>query len=272
MGHMTAGGPKIVKAASETETQVDTERTMTEKPRTAIVTGASRGIGAGIAQRLAADGYAVVVNYAGSKEDADTVVQQITENGGTAIAVQADVSAGTDVRRLFDEAEHAFGPVHVVVNNAGRAIRKPLAEFTEAEFDSVVSTNLKGAFLVLAESARRIADNGRIVNISASFQGAPIPGYGPYAASKAAVETLSAVAAKELGSRGVRVNALRPGPTDTELFRKGKSDEIVQTFARQVALGRIGEPADIAATVSLLVGDDGGWITGQAFGANGGYW
>ncbi|AIO95691.1 SDR family oxidoreductase [Burkholderia pseudomallei] len=240
--------------------------------KTAIVTGASRGIGAGIAQQLAADGHAVIVNYAGSRDSADAVVRSILDAGGQAVATQGDVSRAEDVTRLFDAAERAFGRVDVVVNNAGRAIRKPLAEFTEAEFDAVLATNLKGVFLMLREASLRLKDNGRIVNISASFQGGPIIGYGPYAASKMAIEKLTEVAAKELGGRNITVNSIRPGPTRTDLFMTGKNDELVKQFAAQSVLGRIGEPVDVARVVSFLVGADGGWVTGQSFGANGGYW
>lgn len=240
--------------------------------QTAIVTGASRGMGAAIAKQLAADAHAVVVNYFGSEDAAHRVVTEIKQAGGRALAVQGDVSQSSDVKHLFDEAERAFGGVDIVVNNAGRAMRKSLAEFSEAEFDQVVSINFKGVFLVMAEAARRLRDGGRIVNISASFQGAPIPGYGPYAASKMAIEKLTEVAAKELGSRNITVNALRPGPTRTDLFMTGKTEELVKHFATQAALGRIGEPEDVARVVSFLVSADGGWVTGQAIGANGGYW
>ena len=243
-----------------------------ESIKTARVTGASRGIGAGIARQLAADGYAVIVNYAGSRDSADEVVREIQAAGGQALAVQADVSNAVDVSHLFDSAERSFGRVNVVVNNAGRAIRKLLTEFSEADFDAIVATNIKGAFLVMREAARRLADNGRIINISASFQGAPIPGYGPYAASKIAIEKLTEVAAQELGARNITVNAIRPGPTRTDLFMNGKSDELIEQFAAKAALGRIGEPQDIARVVSFLASEGGAWVTGQGLGVNGGSW
>lgn len=242
------------------------------KHKTAIVTGASSGIGAGIAKRLAADGYAVIVNYAGNRDSADDVVREIEAAGGRAKAVQADVANAEQVTGMFSQAEGTFGPIGVIVNNAGVAVRKPLAEFDEADFDRVVATNLKGVFLVLREAARRLPDNGRIINVSASFQGAPIAGYGPYAASKMAIEKMTEVAAKEFGPRNITVNAIRPGPTNTRLFMSGKSPELVKVFADQAALGRIGEPEDIGRVVSFLAGEEGGWVTGQAFGVNGGYW
>ena len=240
--------------------------------KTAIVTGSSRGMGAAIAKKLADDGFAVVVNYAGSKESADNVVKEIESNGGKAITVQANVSNIEDIKKLFDEAEANFGRIDVLVNNAGKAIRKSLAEFSEAEYDQVMNINLKGVFLGLSQAAKRLENNGHVVNISASFQGAPIPGYGPYAASKMAIEKLTEVAAKELGERGITVNAVRPGPTDTNLFNKGKDKNAKEFFASQAALGRLGKPEDIANVVSFLVSDRGSWVTGQAVGANGGYW
>ncbi|MGJ5910112.1 SDR family oxidoreductase [Enterobacter sp. J706] len=240
--------------------------------KSAIVTGASRGIGAGIALRLAKDGFAVAVNYAGNEAAAQKIVDTIIAEGGKAFACQADVSKSHDVQRLFEETELRFGGVDVLVNNAGKAIRKQLSDFTEAEFDEVVAINLKGAFLVLAEASRRLRDSGRIINISASFQGAPIAGYGPYSATKLAIEKLTEVAAKELGSKCITVNAIRPGPTRTDLFMNGKNEDLVKQFAAQAALGRIGEPKDIADVVAFLVSEQGGWVTGQAFGVNGGYW
>ncbi len=239
---------------------------------TAIITGASSGIGAAIAKRLAADGHAVIVNYAGNAAEAEKVVADIVTAGGTAIAVQADVGDSAAVTALFVTAEARFGGVDILVNNAGRAIRKPLAEFDDADFDAVIRTNLYGAFHAMREGARRLRDGGRIVNISMSFQGAPIPGYGVYFGSKAAIEQLTAVAAKELGARRITVNAVRPGPTRTPLFMVGKSPEVVQHFEQQIALGRLGEPEDVARVVSFLTGPEGEWINGQSFGANGGYW
>jgi 3-oxoacyl-[acyl-carrier protein] reductase len=242
------------------------------KPQTILITGASSGIGAGIARHLGAQGHRVVVNYAGRAQEAQGIVVEIEASGGRAIAVQADVSQSAQVKALFDAAEAAFGPVQVLVNNAGRAVRKPIADFSDEEFDAVVDTNLKGSFNALREAARRLADGGAIVNLSMSYQGAPIPGYSVYTASKAAVEQLTLTAAKELGARGIRVNAVRPGPTRTPLFLAGKTPEVVAQFEKMSALGRLGEPEDIAKVVEFLIGDQAVWVTGQLIGANGGYW
>lgn len=240
--------------------------------KVAIVTGASSGIGAAIARGLAADGHAVIVNYASNSSEADAVVAEIASAGGTALAVKADVGDSAAVSSMFDVAEDKFGGIDILVNNAGRAIRKPLAEFTDSEFDGVIRTNLYGTFFAMREAARRMREGGRIVNISMSFQGPPIPGYGVYFGSKAAIEQMTAVAARELGAKRITVNAVRPGPTRTPLFLAGKTPEIVAHFEQQIALGRLGEPEDVARVVSFLTGPSGAWIDGQSFGANGGYW
>ncbi len=182
------------------------------------------------------------------------------------------MSDSVAVARLFDAAEKRFGAVDILVNNAGRAIRKPLADFSDEDFDAVIRTNLYGTFHALREAAKRLRAGGRIVNISMSFQGAPIPGYGVYFGSKAAIEQLTSVAAKELGTKRITVNAVRPGPTRTPLFMAGKTPEIVAHFEQQIALGRLGEPDDVAKVVSFLAGPEGAWINGQSFAANGGYW
>ncbi|MEI8145858.1 MAG: SDR family oxidoreductase [Alphaproteobacteria bacterium] len=241
-------------------------------PKNVIITGSSSGIGAGIAKYLGAHSNNIVVNYAGNEAEAEAVVELIKSSGGNAISVKGDVTKPADISNLFDAAENAFGPVDALVNNAGRAVRKPLAELTDDDFATVFDTNVKGAFNAMREGARRIVDGGRIINISMSYQGAPIPGYGIYTASKAAVEQMTMTAAKELGSRHIRVNALRPGPTRTPLFLHGKTPDLIKQFEGMVALGRLGEPEDIARMVAFLISDEGGWITGQCIGVNGGYW
>jgi 3-oxoacyl-[acyl-carrier protein] reductase len=238
--------------------------------KTAIVTGASRGIGAAVAERLAADGFAVVVNYAGSEAAATALVRKIEGKGGRALSVQADVSDPGAVKRLFDAAEGKFGGVDVLVNNAGVMMLKSIGESDDALFDRQIAINLKGTFNGLREAARRMRKGGRIVNFSTSVVGLKLENYGVYAATKAAVETLTAILAKELRGRSVTVNAVAPGPTATALFLDGKPPELVERMAKMSPLERLGTPEDIAAAVAFLVGPDGSWVNGQTLRANGG--
>ena len=238
----------------------------------AIVTGASRGIGAAIANRLAADGYAVVVNYAGNAQEAAKVVDGIVAAGGRAVAVQADVADPAAARRLFDEAIAAYGRVDVLVNNAG--VMPPalphLADTDDATFDRLFSVNVKGSFNTMREAATRLQAGGRILNFSTSVIGLGLPGYAVYGATKAAIEVMTNILAKELRGKGITVNAIAPGPTATALFLDGKSPEAIERFAKAVPLERLGTPEDIANTVALLVGPQAGWVNGQTLRANGG--
>ena len=242
----------------------------TSQSNVAIVTGASRGIGAAIARRLAEDGFAVVANYAGSAGAATNLVQEIESAGGRAISIQADVSDPKAVQRLFNSAESELGGVDVLVNNAGIMKLARLAEADDATFDQLVAINLKGVFNSLREAARRLHDGGRIVNFSSSVVGFYQPTYGIYAATKAAVEAMTHVLAKELGPRGITVNAIAPGPVATELFLRGKDEATIESMKRTNPLGRLGEVEDIAKVVSLLVDPDSGWINGQVVRVNGG--
>lgn len=243
---------------------------MERKAQAAIVTGAGRGIGAAIARRLAADGFGVVVNYVRSEATAAAVVAEIEASGGRAVAVQADVSGPDGVRSLFDAAEAAFGTVAVLVNNAGTMRLSPLADATDEEFDAQIASNLASAFRGMREAAKRLTDGGRIINLSTSVVGLNLPGYGIYAAAKAAIETMTRILAKELGPRGITVNAVAPGPVATDLFLDGKSDEQVQAITRLIPRGRLGTPEDIAGAVALIASPDSGWISGQTVRANGG--
>jgi 3-oxoacyl-[acyl-carrier protein] reductase len=238
--------------------------------KVALVTGASKGIGAAIARRLAADGFAVALNYAGDDKSARELGQAIEKNGGRALPVRADVADAPAVGRMFAEIEGALGGVDVLVNNAGVMPLASVAEMDDAAFDRLVSVNLKGTFNTLREAARRLRAGGRIINLSSSVVRLLQPTYGVYAATKAGVEAMTSVLAKELRGRQITVNAVAPGPTGTDLFLNGKSPEVVDRLAKAAPLERLGKPEDVAAVVSFLAGPDGGWVNGQTLRANGG--
>ncbi len=239
--------------------------------KTAIVTGASGGIGRAVAVRLARDGFAVVVNYAGNAARAEEIVAEIKAAGGQAIAVQADVTNVADVGRLFQEALGTFDRVDVVVNSAGIMPLLPIAEGDLEVFDRVIATNLRGAFVVLQQAARHVSAGGRIIALSSSVIARSFPTYGPYIASKAGVEGLVHVLANELRGHNITVNAVAPGPTATELFLKGKTETQIKEFSKIPPLERIGQPEDVADMVSFLAGPDGGWVNAQVLRANGGF-
>jgi 3-oxoacyl-[acyl-carrier protein] reductase len=244
---------------------------MTDKAnKVAIVTGASRGIGAAVAERLARDGLAVIINYSSNAGPAKTLVHQIEARGGRALAAKADVSDPDAIRGVFDAAERAFGGIDVLVNNAGIMKLARLADSDDASLDQQIAVNLKGSFYGMREAARRLRDGGRIVNFSTSVVGTKLETYSIYAATKAAVETMTAILSKELRGRNITVNAVAPGPVATELFLTGKSPELIERMAKMTPMERIGTPEDIASVVSLLVSPDGGWINGQVLRANGG--
>jgi 3-oxoacyl-[acyl-carrier protein] reductase len=238
--------------------------------KVAIVTGASRGIGAAVAERLAEDGFAVVVNYSGDAAPAEALVQKIIASGGRAAAAKADIADSAAVRHLFDQTEAAFGGIDVLINNAGIMSLAPIAATEDASFDRQIAVNLKGTFNTLREAATRLRAGGRIVNFSSSVVGLLMPSYAVYAATKAGVEAMTAIFAKELRGRNVTVNAVAPGPVATELFLNGKTDQQVEHMAKMAPLERLGQPEDIAATVAFLVGPQGGWVNGQVLRANGG--
>lgn len=238
--------------------------------KVAIVTGASGGIGAAVSERLAKDGFAVVVNYIGNVASAEALVGRIEVAGGRAITAQADVSDAPAVVRMFDMAEAAFGGVDVLVNSGGIMKLSPLGEADDALFDQQVAINLKGVFNGLREAARRLRNGGRIINFSSSVVGLYQPTYGIYAATKAGVEAMTHILSKELRGRAITVNAIAPGPVATRLFLDGKPKEQVEAAAKASPPGRLGEPDDIARAVSFLVSPDAGWINGQALRANGG--
>ncbi|WP_299479652.1 SDR family oxidoreductase [uncultured Roseibium sp.] len=241
-----------------------------DRNKTAIITGASRGIGAAIAERIAADGCNVVINYASNEAPAEALARRIEGAGGRATTARADVGDPASVARLFDSAAAAFGGIDILVNNAGIMRLAAIAESEDELFDVQVLTNLKGTFNTLREAARRLSDGGRIINLSSSVVGLSQPTYGAYAATKAGVEALTRVMAKELRGRKITVNCVAPGPTATDLFLDGKPQEVVDHLAGMAPLERLGQPDDIAATVAFLAGPDGGWINGQILRANGG--
>ncbi|MGK5016263.1 glucose 1-dehydrogenase [Janthinobacterium sp. HLS12-2] len=240
--------------------------------KVAIVTGASRGIGAAIARRLARDGMQVVVNYASGKEAADELVATILADGGSAIAVKANVANADEVQALFAAAEAAFGGVDVLVNNAG--IMPPalpaLADTDDATFDSLFAVNVKGSFNTMRQAATCLRHGGSVINFSSSVIGLALPGYSIYGASKAAIETMTTIFAKELRGKNITVNAIAPGPTATALFLNGKTTEAIQRMSKMAPLERLGTPDDIAAAVAFLAGPDGRWVNGQTLRANGG--
>lgn len=245
---------------------------MTTLPgKTALVTGGSRGIGRAIVERLAAEGASVVFSFRAAEAQAAAVVAAITSEGGTAHAVRADLADPDAASRLYDEAERLVGPLDILVNNAGAAPTGLIADLTGEEFGEVMQVNLTSPFVLMQQAARRLRDDGRIVNISTMNTVLAGPGIASYAASKAGLELLGRVAAFELGPRGITVNAVLPGATDTDLWRHNNPDESTwSSVIRMTALGRIGAPADVAAVVTMLAGPDGRWITGQSIRASGG--
>jgi 3-oxoacyl-[acyl-carrier protein] reductase len=244
---------------------------MTDKTsKVAIVTGASRGIGAAVAERLAHDGFTVVINYSGDTKSAGALVGKIEGGGGRALAVKANVSDPGAVRAMFEKAEAAFGGIDVLINNAGIMKLAKIADSDDALFDEQIAVNLKGSFNAMREAARRLRDGGRIVNFSTSVVGTKLETYSVYAATKAAVETMTAILSKELRGRNITVNAVAPGPTATDLFLNDKSPELIDRLAKMNPLERIATTEDIASVVAFLVGPDGGWVNGQVLRANGG--
>ena len=239
--------------------------------KSAIVIGASGGIGRAVARRLAQDGFAVAAHYAGNPTRAEETVKAIKSSGGRAIAIKADVASEADVDRLFKSTLKTFGTIDVVVHAAGIMPMGRIEQGDLATFDKVIATNLRGSFIVLSRAARHVSTGGRIVAFSSSVVAKSFPGYGPYIASKEGVEGLMRVLANELRGRNITVNAVAPGPTGTELFLAGKSDDLIDELARMAPLERIGTPADIAAAVSFLAGPDGAWVNAQVIRANGGF-
>ena len=239
-------------------------------PKVALVTGASRGIGAAIARRLADDGFAVAINYVSGAAQADALVRQLQQSGASAYAAQGDVSKADDVRRMFEAVEQHLGKVDVVVNNAGILKVVPLAQTSDELFEQSFAINTRGVFNILRESATRMNAGGRIINLTSTTLALNMPGYAIYNGTKAAVESFTRVFAKELRGRSITVNAVAPGPVATDLFLNGKTEEQIQMFTWMPPLERLGQPEDIARVVAFLAGPDGAWVNGQVLRANGG--
>lgn len=239
--------------------------------KSVIVTGASRGIGRAVAIRLARDGFAVAVNYAGNATKAQEVVTEIKSSNGYAIAIQGDVANVSDVDSLFKKTIDAFGGINVVVNCAGIMPLSPISEGNLELFDKVIATNLRGTFVVLGKASQTVSTGGRIIAFSSSVIAMAFPTYGPYIASKAGVEGLVRVLANEMRGRSITVNAVAPGPVATELFLTGKAEEQIDQLRKLSPLERLGQPEDIANVVSFLAGPEGGWVNGQIVRANGGF-
>ncbi|GGV34728.1 3-ketoacyl-ACP reductase [Streptomyces griseoflavus] len=246
------------------------DTTAPESVRVAVVTGGSRGIGRAVARRLAGDGLAVVVNYTRDAASAQETVAAISGAGGRAVAVPADVAEEKEVAALFDRAEAEYGGVDVVVNAAGRMELSPVADLDLAVLDAVHRTNIRGAFVVAQQAARRLRAGGSFVAFSSSVVGTQFPAYGAYAASKGAVEAMTLILARELRGRDVTVNTVAPGPTATDMFLTGKTPEQIDRLAMTPPLERLGTPDDIAAVVAFLTGPAGRWVNGQVLRANGG--
>jgi 3-oxoacyl-[acyl-carrier protein] reductase len=242
----------------------------TPSKKVAIITGAAGGIGAAVSERLARDGFSVIVNYAGKPEPAETLVARIEAAGGQAISVKADISDASQVARMFESTQTVFGGIDVLVNTAGVMQLAAIGDSDDALFDRLVAVNLKGTFNTLREATRQLRVGGRIINFSSSVVGLLQPTYGVYAATKAAVEAMTSILAKELRGRNITVNSIAPGPTATKLFLDGKPQGVIDHLAKLAPLERLGQPCDIAAVVAFLAGPDGAWINGQTLRANGG--
>ncbi|MGE7991698.1 SDR family oxidoreductase [Pseudomonas sp. NPDC089554] len=236
----------------------------------ALVTGASRGIGAAIARRLSRDGFAVAINYANSSSEAEALAAELQEAGGKAIAIKADIASPGQVQTMFLTVEQQLGRIDVLVNNAGILKLSPLADSSDELFAETFSINTQGVFNTLRAAATRLNDGGRIINLSTTVLALKLPNYALYSASKAAVEAFTGIFAKELRGRSITVNAVAPGPVATELFFNGKTEEQIQHFAKLSPLERLGQPDDIANVVAFLASPESGWVNGQVLRTNGG--
>ncbi|MHA6532645.1 SDR family oxidoreductase [Paenibacillus sp. BAC0078] len=239
--------------------------------KVAIVTGSSRGIGRAVAERLAEEGASVIINYSSSPKQAEEVVQGIQAKGGTAAAIQADISKPVQIEQLFKDTKDLFGKIDIVVNNAGIMVNSLIGEATEEQFDKQFAINVKGTYFACQQAFYHLEQGGRIINFSTSVNGQMFPSYSIYAGTKGAVEQFTRQLAKEFGTKGITINAVAPGPVATDLFLEGKSEDQLEGLKKANAFGRLGEPEDIAGVVSFLAGEQSGWISGQTLRVNGGF-
>lgn len=239
--------------------------------KVAIITGSSRGIGRAVAEQLAGLGAKVIINYSSSPEKAEEAVRDIKAKGGEALAIRADLSKIHEIEQLFADTLATYGQVDILINNAGLMITKPLLEVTEADYDRQFSLNVKGTLFAAQQAMKHMQPNGRIVNLSTSVVGQMFPAYSVYAATKGAVEQLTRQLAKEFGPKGITINAVAPGPVNTELFNEGKTEQQIEGMKKMNAFGRLGEPEDIANVIAFLVSEQSQWVTGQTLRVNGGF-
>ena len=238
--------------------------------KVAIISGASRGLGKSIAIALAENGYICVITYANNPTKADEVLQQIHRIGGDAIAIKADVSNHAEIKNLFETVKNKFGQINVVINTAGISILKPLEQFQPDEFSKVIETNVTGTYNILHQASKHIEKGGKILTFSSNVVGTLPVNYSIYAASKAAVESMSKVFSKELRGKEVTVNIISPGPTATEMFLEGKNDDLIEQFSKLSPFERLGTPTDIINVVRFLISSEATWINGQVIKINGG--
>lgn len=241
------------------------------KNKVAIVTGGTRGIGEKVVEKLVSGGANVIINYVNSAKKAEELVNRLNLEGGSAIAVQANISKIKDIKKLFDIAIETYGKVDILINNAGIMITKPIDQVTEEDFDIQFLTNAKGTYFAIQEAFHRLAKGGRIINISTSVNGNMLPTYSVYAGTKGAVEQFTRQLAKEFGPKEITINAIAPGPIATELFMNGKSDQQIEMFKNMNAFRRLGTPGDVAGAINLFLSEEASWITGQTIRVNGGF-
>ncbi|MDR0235401.1 SDR family oxidoreductase [Acinetobacter sp.] len=244
--------------------------TQASQQKVILITGASRGIGAFTARLLAQQGHKIMINYANNDAEAIQVQQSIQALGGTASIYKANISNSAEVTQLFDEIIQTYGRIDVLINNAGILKLNKIEDLDDDSIDQVLAINIKGPLYTMREAAKKLAHGGKIINLSSSVIGMKLEGYGVYTASKAAIESLTAILAKELRGKNITVNAIAPGPTATALFLEGKSDALIEQLSKAAPLERLGTVEDIAAVLDFAVSDASNWVNAQVLRVNGG--